>query len=177
MSSEAHIIGTVKGPGDTGNQYVFITADTQHIKIGEFVYFRLQNNENTDPLKILGKISACALVDHLPDRIFADTEIDPSAIAALVGFKYDSPEIYEVGVDVVGYFHPALGFMNPRQPPDPGTKVYLASDDMLRQVLNKKQMGEVGSAAIGDLLLRDKGAVPINLDVKELVSTHIAIRA
>ena len=93
------------------------------------------------------------------------------------GFKYDSPEIYEVAVEVVGYFHPALGFMNPRQPPEPGTKVYLASDDMLRQVLNKKQTGEIGSAAIGHLLLREKGAVPINLDVKELVSTHIAILA
>ncbi|MEM9137701.1 MAG: ATP-binding protein, partial [Cyanobacteria bacterium P01_F01_bin.42] len=100
-----------------------------------------------------------------------------SAIAALVGFKYDSPEIYEVTVEVVGYFHPALGFMNPRQPPEPGTKVYLASDLMLRQVLNKKQTDEVGSAQVGHLLLREKGAVPINLDVKELVSTHMAILA
>ena len=87
LSSESRIIGTVKGPGETGNQYVFITADTQHIKIGEFVYFRLPNPESNDILNILGKISACALVDHLPDRIFADTEIDPSAIAALVGFQ------------------------------------------------------------------------------------------
>ena len=172
-----HIIGTVKGPGDTGNQYVFITADTQHIKIGEFVYFYLADSERHAPLEILGKISACTLVDHLPDRIFADTEIDPSAIAALVGFKYDSPEIYEVTVDVVGYFHPVLGFMNPRQPPEPGTKVHLASDQLLRQVLNKKQTGDVGSAQVGHLLLRDKDAVPINLDVKELVSTHMAILA
>jgi uncharacterized protein len=177
MGGETHIIGTVKGPGETGNQYVFITADTQHIKIGEFVYFRLRNPEGDEFLNIIGKISACALVDHLPDRIFADTEIDPSAIAALVGFKYDSPEIYEVAVEVVGHFHPALGFMNPRQPPEPGTKVYLASDRMLRQVLNKKETGDIGSAAIGHLLLRGKGAVPINLDVKELVSTHLAILA
>ncbi len=186
---KSHVIGTVKGPGETGNQYVFITADTQHIKIGEFVYFCLTqkndsigrdfgiNGHGTQTLKILGKISACSLVDHLPDRIFADTEIDPSAIAALVGFKYASPEIYEVAVDVVGYFHPALGFMNPRQPPEPGTKVCLADDAMLRQVLNKKQTAEIGSAAIGHLLLRDNKRVPVNLDVKELVSTHLAILA
>ena len=105
-------VGTVKGPGENGNQYVFITADNQHVKIGEFVYYQLRELEGH--LAILGKISACRLVDHLPDRIFADTEIDPQAIAALIGFTYSSPELYEVTVDVIGHFHPALGFTNPR---------------------------------------------------------------
>jgi len=170
------VVGTVKGPGETGNQYVFITADTQHVKIGEFVYYKVPELEGK-PLSILGKISACRLVDHLPDRIFADTEIEPQAIAALVGFKHASPEIYEVAVDVIGYFHPALGFLNPRRPPEPGTKVCMADDRMLRQVVNKKQPGEVGAAHIGSLLLRETGAVPVALDVKELVSTHMAILA
>jgi hypothetical protein len=171
-----HVIGTVKGPGENANQYVFITADTHHVKIGEFVYYQLPEPEGK-PLEILGKISTCRLVDHLPDRIFADTEIDPSAIAALIGFKHSSPEIYEVAVDVIGYFHPNLGFMNPRHPPEPGAKVYLASDTTLRKILNKKQPGEIGSAEIGTLLLREGNSVPISLDVKELVSTHMAILA
>ncbi|HEY9846285.1 MAG TPA: hypothetical protein V6D03_08810, partial [Candidatus Caenarcaniphilales bacterium] len=85
-SLQSQAAGTVKGPGENGNQYVFITADTHHVKIGEFVYYPVI--EPTGTLLILGKISACRLVDHLPDRIFADTEIDPSAIATLVGFKY-----------------------------------------------------------------------------------------
>jgi len=170
-----NVAGTVKGPGDNGNQYRFITADTRHVKIGEFVYYQLIEAEVTR--SILGKISACCLVDHLPDRIFADTEIEPRAIAALVGFTYASPEIYEVAVDVIGYFHLGLGFLNPRQPPEPGTKVYMADDMMLRQVVNKKQPGDVGAAHIGSLLLREKGAVPVALDVKELVSTHMAILA
>uniref|UniRef100_B8HSD1 Helicase HerA central domain-containing protein n=1 Tax=Cyanothece sp. (strain PCC 7425 / ATCC 29141) TaxID=395961 RepID=B8HSD1_CYAP4 len=170
------VIGTVKGPGENGNQYIFITADTQHVKIGEFVYYRISDRE-AQTLEIIGKISACRLVDHLPDRIFADTEIDPAAIAALIGFKYDSPEIYEVTVEVIGYFHPQLGFMNPRQPPEPGTKVHLSTDASLQQILNKKQPGQVGSAYIGSLLLREGEAVPIALDVKELVSTHMAILA
>jgi uncharacterized protein len=172
----ASAIGTVKGPGETGNQYVFITADTQHVKIGEFVYYQLIDAE-TKCLEIIGKISACCLVDHLPDRIFADTEIDPCAIAALIGFKYDCPELYEVTVEMVGYFQASLGFMNPRRPPEPGSKVYLASDLALRQILNKKQPGQVGAAHIGSLLLRTNEAVPIALDVKELVSTHMAILA
>ncbi|HEY9698750.1 MAG TPA: ATP-binding protein [Trichocoleus sp.] len=174
-------IGTVKGPGENGNQYVFITADNRQVKIGEFVYYEAKTKQNNgsqpEVLQILGKISARCLIDHLPDRIFADTEISPEAIAALVGFVHPNPEIYEVTVDVIGYFHAALGFMNPRMTADPGAKVYLASDESLRQVLSKKQPEEVGSAYIGSLLLREPGAVPIALDVKELVSTHMAILA
>jgi hypothetical protein len=173
-----YTIGTVKGPGETGNQYVFITANNGHVKIGEFVYYEVPaTNAQVGPLQILGKISARCLIDHLPDRIFADTEISPEAIAALVGFAHPNPEIYEVTVDVIGYFHPALGFVNPRRSPDPGAKVYLASDVGLQQVLNKKQSGDIGSAHIGSLLLREQAAVPVVLDVKELVSTHIAILA
>jgi uncharacterized protein len=175
-NNKLHVIGTVKGPGESGNQYVFITAQTDRIKIGEFVYYCV-NNADGKTLNILGKISACRLVDHLPDRIFADSEVDPGTIAALIGFKYPSPEIYEVAVEVIGYFHPSLGFMNPRRPPEPGAKVYLADDCSLTDILNKKAVGAIGSAHVGHLLLREGQTVPIALDVKELVSTHMAILA
>lgn len=172
------VIGTVKGPGDNGNQYVFITADNRYVKVGEFVYYKVLADGQLDQwVQILGKISACRLIDHLPDRIFADTEISPEAIASLIGFTYTNPEIYEVTVDVIGYFDDNLGFMNPRKTPDPGAKVFLADNAMLQRVLNKKQPGAIGSAHIGHLLLRETGAVPVALDVKELVSTHMAILA
>ncbi|MBD2465651.1 DUF87 domain-containing protein [Oscillatoria sp. FACHB-1407] len=176
--SPLHTIGTVKGPGENGNQYVFITSDNRYVKIGEFVYYEVAAERADLPkLQILGKISDRCLIDHLPDRIFADTEISPEAIAALVGFAHPNPEIYEVTVDVVGYFHPALGFMNPRRTPDPGAKVYLADDAGLQQILNRKPLGSVGSAHIGSLLLRETASVPVVIDVKELVSTHMAILA
>jgi len=172
------VIGTVKGPGEDGNQYLFITADNRHVKIGEFVFYEVPDpGDRSGSLRILGKISDRRLSDHLPDRIFADTEISPEAIAAIVGFSHPSPEIYEVTVDVIGYFHPALGFINPRLTPDPGTKVSIVDDETLLRVVNKKQPGEVGSAQVGSLLLRPGGAVPVALDVKELVSTHMAILA
>ena len=174
----ANAIGTVKGPGESGNQYVFITANNRQVKVGEFVYYELRSPENgTAPLKILGKIADRRLIDHLPDRIFADTEISPEAIAALVGFMHPNPEIYEVTVEVVGHFDERLGFMNPRVAPNPGERVYLASDPYLQRVLNKKQPGDIGSAQVGSLLLRPSEAVPVVLDVKELVSTHMAILA
>nr|WP_290222802.1 ATP-binding protein [Trichocoleus desertorum] len=176
-----NVIGTVKGPGENGNQYVFITTDNRQVKIGEFVYYEVQLQASgvkaPTTLQILGKIAALRLIDHLPDRIFADTEISPEAIAALVGFAYPNPEIYEVTVEVVGYFDRNLGFMNPRKSPDPGAKVHLASDELLQQVLNKKQPNDIGAAQIGSILLREGEAVPIVLDVKELVSTHMAILA
>jgi DNA helicase HerA-like ATPase len=175
-----NVMGTVKGPGENGNQYVFITADNQHVKIGEFVYYEVAAGAEpgqTRSLQILGKISAVCLIDHLPDRIFADTEISPETIAALVGFTYANPEIYEVAVDVIGYFDPSLGFMNPRQSPNPGAKVCLAEDALLQRVLNRRSPGQIGAAHIGSLLLREGDAVPVALDVKELVSTHVAILA
>ncbi len=175
-TSTSPVIGTVKGPGENGNQYVFITANNSQVKIGEFVYYTVDLTDIPNA-QILGKISDRRLIDHLPDRIFADPDINPEAIAALVGFAHPNPEIYEVTVDVVGHFHPALGFMNPRIAPDPGAKVTLADDDSLRQIINKKQPKDVGSAHIGSLLLRPGGRVPVALDVKELVSTHMAILA
>lgn len=170
------VIGTVKGPGEDGNQYVFITANNHQVKIGEFVFYAVEAPDGGS-WEILGKISDRRLIDHLPDRIFADTQISPDAIASLIGFAYPSPEIYEVTVDVIGYFHPALGFINPRITPDPGAKVSIAADGRLQRVVNKKQPGDVGSAQIGSLLLRPGGAVPVTLDVKEIVSTHMAILA
>jgi DNA helicase HerA-like ATPase len=181
-SLSSRIIGTVKGPGETGNEYVFITSNNRFVRVGEFVCYDYVEpttlaSQEGKRRQILGKISARKLIDHLPDRIFADTEIDPEAIAALVGFHDPEPAIYEVTVEVVGYFDKNLGFTNPRRAPEPGSKVYLADDTMLGEVLNKCQPGDVGSAHIGCLLLRDPEAVPVALDVKELVSTHMAILA
>jgi len=170
------VIGTVKGPGETPNQYVFITSNTQAVKVGDFVYYEVRDPQ-PQPLKILGRITQVQLLDHIPDRIFADTEIDPSTIVALVGFTHPNPEIYAVTVEVIGYFDRAMGFINPRRPPDPGAKVFLAPNSLLKSVLNKRGETEVGGAHLGSLLLREEGAVPVVLDVREMVSTHLAILA
>jgi uncharacterized protein len=171
-------IGTVKGPGETGNQYVFITQDHQQVKIGEFVYYLIPDpgNRRADR-QVLGKISGLKLIEHLPDRIFADSETSPETIAALIGFTYDHPELYEITVDVVGYFDLGLGFLNLRRSPQPGAKVFLADDAMLQRIINRRAPETIGSAHVGSLLLRDPGAVRVILDVKELVSTHMAILA
>ena len=70
------VMGTVKGPGEGGNQYIFITSENSYVRIGEFVYYEIEELEQPS-LKILGKISDRRLIDHLPDRLFADTETNP----------------------------------------------------------------------------------------------------
>ena len=47
IAPSPHVIGTVKGPGDSSNQYVFITADNPHVKVGEFVYYEASPPEDS----------------------------------------------------------------------------------------------------------------------------------
>ncbi|RMF83454.1 MAG: ATP-binding protein [Nitrospinota bacterium] len=170
------LVGTVKGPGEKSHEYLFITSDHKHTKIGEFVFYQAQIDTETRP--ILGKIVERRLVRSLPDSFLADPQISPRLVSRLIGCELVQPELYEVVVAVTGFYDPALGsFVNPRIPPQPGQQVFLASDDLLAQVLSAKAQGSVGSAHLGSLLTREEGRVPIILRVKELVSTHLAILA
>lgn len=170
------LIGTVKGPGESAHEYRFITPDNASSKVGEFVYYPVQLDGQVR--SILGKITEKAIVRTLPDSFLADPHIAPSEVAELIGFDMASPELYEVTVAIAGYFDPRLkGFVNPRLMPDPGCRVYLASNELLTEVLSPKTMGSTGSAHLGSLLTRPVGEVPVVLDVKNLVSTHLAILA
>lgn len=168
------LIGTVKGPGESAHEYSFISPDNARTKVGEFVYYELPAQGSP----LLGKITEKAIIRSLPDSFLADPSIPPAEVAELIGFDGASPELYEVTVSIAGYFDDKLkGFVNPRIQPDPGVPVFLASDALLSQVLSPKVMNEVGSAHLGSLLTRPVGEVPIVLDVKNLVSTHLAILA
>jgi DNA helicase HerA-like ATPase len=96
----------------------------------------------------------------------------------MVGYDATANELFEFHVAIMGYYDHALGsFVNPWIPPQSGRPIYLAEDALLTHVLSKRQAGAIGAAQIGTLLTRSEGAVPIVLDVKELVSTHLAIIA
>jgi len=78
----------------------------------------------------------------------------------------------------MGYYDPPTGsFINPWIPPQSGKQIFLADDQMLSQVLSRKQTNQPGSATIGSLLTRAPGDVPIVLSVKDVVSTHLGIIA
>ncbi|MGC8880336.1 MAG: ATP-binding protein [Anaerolineae bacterium] len=170
-------IGTTKGPGESAHEYTFITPDPERrVKVGEFVYYEMEVEGKLR--QILGRVTRRVPLRLYPDTFMADPSVPPAEIAAMLGFREQHHELSEVTVVVMGYYQPELGdFVNPRVPPESGSPIYIAEDALLAQVLSKKRRDEVGSAYIGWLLSRDPGAVPVNLDVRSITSTHLAIIA
>ena len=193
-----HPVGITKGPGETIHEYTFISRDEQRLlKNGEYVYYELDtpdtgsNGNGRSPLRrsgeevggevprrVLGRVMRRVPVQLYPDTFLSEPEVSPNQVAALVGYDSRASDLFELHVGILGYYDAALGtFVNPWIPPSSGTPIYLADDALLSAVLSRKTAGSVGSAEIGSLLTRRTGAVPVVLDVKEVVSTHLAIIA
>jgi uncharacterized protein len=171
-------IGTAKGPGEGPHEFLFISPDESgHCKMGEFVYYTL--GESPSPVRhVLGRITRRDPVRLLPDNFLASPDVPPMDIAASLGYVDQQDELFEVTVVVMGYFDEQLeAFINPRTIPRIGSSVFLASSEMLGQVLSRRKRGERGSAHVGWLLSREKNDVPIILDVNEFTSTHLSIIA
>lgn len=199
------IIGIAKGPGETPNEYTFVTPDTERrVKTSEFVYY--EADVDGTKRQILGRVIRRIPLRLYPDSFLAHPEVDPGQIAALVGYRDpgtdaaeaedmgsgDSAELFEIHVSIMGYHDPQLSaFVNPRIPPRIGWKVYLAPDDALAEVLNRVafdwETGEAqrGGAFVGSLLSRPaflpqadhSNGVPVVLDVRSITATHMAIIA
>ncbi len=169
-------IGTVKGPGETPNEFTMIAPDPdRRAKYGEFVHYvaHVDGKERS----ILGRITERRAVRVFPDSFMADPGVPPAQIASLLGYE-SANELFELTVSVLGYHSEALGdFINPRVPPVGGSPIYIADDESLAQVLSKRVKGDVGSAHLGSLLSREPDAVPVALDVRGFTSTHLAIIA
>jgi hypothetical protein len=100
------------------------------------------------------------------------------SVAALLGYAGRDQELFEISVNVLGYYNETLGdFVNPRIPPRAGTPITIADSAMLAEVLSKRRVGQTGAAHIGSLLSRPVGEVPIAVDLRAVTSTHLAIIA
>src|SRR6185312_8750469 len=186
-------VGITKGPGETIHEYTLISRDEERLlKNGEYVYYELDAATNaaahglngasdahaSAPRRVLGRILRRVPVQLFPDTFLSEPEVAPAQVAALVGYDMRASDLFELHVAIMGYYDEALdSFVNPWIPPSSGTPIYLAEDAWLATVLSRKQTGQTGSAVIGSLLTRPPSAVPVVLDVKELVSTHLAIIA
>ncbi len=198
------IIGIAKGPGDTPNEYTFVTPDTERrVKTSEFVYY--EADVDGTQRQILGRVIRRIPLRLYPDSFLAHPEVDPAQMAALVGYANTdafsdetreeadaSAELFEIHVSIMGYHDAQLSaFVNPRIPPRIGWKIYLAPDAALAEVLNRIafdwNMGEAnpGGAYVGSLLSRpafspqadQPDGVPVVLDVRSITATHMAIIA
>ena len=177
-------VGITKGPGDTIHEYTFISRDEDRLlKNGEYVYYELEagasaSGAHAEPRRVLGRILRRDPVQLFPDTFLSEPGVSPSEVAALVGYDQRVNDLFELSVAIMGYYDLGLGsFVNPWIPPSSGTPIYLADDAWLTEVLSRKRQHTPGSALIGSLLTRPDGAAPIVLDVKDLVSTHLAIIA
>ncbi len=170
-------VGVTKGPGETPHEYTFISSDPDHIlKTGEYVWYALE--EQGETRQVIGRITERRAVQRYPDTFLAEPDVSPADVAALVGFDRAANDLFELAVDIMGFYHEQIGaFVNPWIPPQSGKPIYLAGDALLARVLSKKAFGETGSAHVGDLLTRAPGAVPVIIDIREMVSTHMAIIA
>lgn len=173
-------VGITKGPGETIHDYTFISRDEQRLlKNGEYVYYELESGASDGAARsVLGRILRRDPVQLFPDTFLAEPGVAPAEVAALVGYDQSASDLFELSVAIMGYYDTGLGsFVNPWIPPSSGTPIYLADDAWLTSVLSRKQAHTPGSALIGSLLTRPDGAAPVVLDVKDLVSTHLAIIA
>ena len=128
--------------------------------------------------RVLGRILRRDPVQLFPDTFLSEPGVSPAEVAALVGYDQRASDLFELHVAIMGYYDTTFGaFVNPWIPPSSGTPIYLADDAWLSGVLSRKPIGAQGSAFVGSLLTRPTGAVPIVLDVKDVVSTHLAIIA
>ncbi len=175
--TESAGIGTVKGPGETPNDYLFIAPDPERrVKHGEFVYYLA--DVDGESRAILGRVTGRRPVKLFPDSFLADPGVPPASVAELLGYDSDATELFEITVTVLGYHSGQMGdFINPRVPPAGGSPVYIASDELLVDVLSKRRKGARGSAFIGSLLSRAEDAVPVALDVRGFTGTHLAVIA
>ncbi len=191
-----HPVGITKGPGETIHEYTFISRDEQRLlKNGEYVYYELDTAQDAgtpggngsrphpaalahEPRRVLGRILNRVPVQLYPDTFLSEPEVAPAQVAALVGYDPRASDLFELHVAIMGYYDAGLGtFVNPWIPPSSGTPIYLAGDELLAGILSRKRAAAPGSATIGSLLTRPPDAVPVVLDVKDLVSTHLAIIA
>jgi len=166
-------IGRVKAPRGTAG-YLFVSTDTERVKIGEFVYYKVMD-ESGRIRNVLGRTISRVSVRKFPDSYLSLSGVAPEEILRVTGIEQYRP-LFEIEVSIIGYFDESSRFVNPRLQPLQGKEVFLASDNFLKKVLGRGGRGQ-GTALVGHLLNRPGQKVPISLDVGELVSKHLAVLA
>ncbi|MBN1921217.1 MAG: ATP-binding protein, partial [Anaerolineae bacterium] len=170
-------LGITRGPGETPHEYTFITSDRDEAaRAGEFVTYTM--TISGEAREVLGRITGRCPVRLFPNGFLADPNVPPEAVATLIGYTGQNHDLFEISVNILGYYDPGLGdFINPRLPPRPGTPIQKAASDLLVQVLSKRAIGQTGAAHVGSLLSRPAGDVPIAIDLRAVTSTHLAVIA
>ena len=184
MLGRTTVIGTVAGPGDDPNEFVFVTPADRSIKTGEFITYTVP--VDGEDRSVFARVTNRELIRGLPEGFLADPDVGPETVAATLGVPTDDTELYRLTATVIGYYDTTMTtFANPRQLPDPGTPLLIAPDQQLETVLPNIGCETIeidvptlpGVAHIGWLLNRHQEATNIHVPIKEFASTHLAILA
>ncbi|MFB6201343.1 MAG: ATP-binding protein [Halorhabdus sp.] len=184
MASRSDVVGTVAGPGEDPNEFVFVTPSDRSIKTGEFITYTV--SVDGEEQSVFARVTNRELIRGLPEGFLADPEVGPETVAATLGVPTDDTELYRLTATVIGYYDTGMTtFANPRQLPDPGTPLSIAPDRQLETVLpnlgsetdSMDVAGLEGVAHVGWLLNRPPGATNIHIPIEEFASTHLAILA
>ena len=184
MTEHTEVIGTVAGPGDGPNEFIFITPADQSIKTGEFITYDVP--VDGESRSVFARVTNRELIRGLPEGFLANPEVGPETVAATLGVPTDESELYRLTATVVGYYDTDMTtFANPRQFPEPGTPLSIAPDQQLETVLpnlgcetvETDVAGLGGVAHIGWLLNRAEQATNMHIPIEEFASTHLAILA
>lgn len=184
MSGRTEVIGTVAGPGEDPNEFIFVTPADQPIKTGEFITYDV--TVDGESRSVFARVTNRELIRGVPEGFLADPEVGPETVAATLGVPTNDTELYRLTATVIGYYDTNMTtFANPRQLPDPGTPLSIAPDRQLETVLPNLGCDTVetdvtelnGVAHAGWLLNRPEQATNIHIPIEEFASTHLAILA
>ena len=184
MAGRSDVVGTVAGPGEDPNEFVFVAPSDRSIKTGEFITYTI--SVEGEQRSVFARVTNRELIRGLPEGFLADPEVGPETVAATLGVPTDDAELYRLTATVIGYYDTDMAtFANPRQLPDPGTPLSIAPDQQLKTVLpnlgcetdSMDVAGLDGVAHVGWLLNRPPEATNIHIPIEEFVSTHLAILA
>jgi len=184
MADRSNVVGTVAGPGDDPNEFVFVTPSDKSIKTGEFITYTVP--VEGEPRSVFARVTNRELIRGLPEGFLADPEVGPETVAATLGVPTDDTELYRLTATVIGYYDTNMTtFANPRQLPDPGTPLSIAPDRQLETVLpnlgcetDRTDVTTLdGVAHVGWLLNRPEEATNLHIPIEEFASTHLAILA
>ncbi len=174
---KGEMLGRARGPGEKEDVAEFISAIPDNIKIGDFVYYELEEEEKI----VLARIERRQKILGYPDFFLNSVEFNPEELGLSLGFEPDEKvETFKGIMNILGVYDEKTGkFSNARKPPKTGQLIYRATKDYLEEIFTppikkKKNMGYVD---IGTLLVRENENVPVYLEYNEMASKHMAILA
>jgi DNA helicase HerA-like ATPase len=182
MSSTRPTIGVVTKPGNGANEFCFIAPADNAPKTNEFIAY----DRAPDEPPVIGRVTDREENQRLQDAYITDLEVDPTALIESLGIDASGVEKYTVTGRVIGQFDEDYGsFLNPREIPEPGTKIRTAPGDLLEKRLADlpddiaTDYDEEGAAVadVGRLLNRGSDGPRVRIPINAVAGTHLSVLA